>query len=110
MADTIGTGRFVSIQNIEEGDIIDFVYDNDRKYALVLNPNWNDKVHALKLERFDAESLIQILKEVKSIDNPSVLYDTFKDSKYVENRGYRTYKINKMSLIRKVFLKEETET
>lgn len=109
MPELVGTGRLVSLRDVKEGDIIDFVYENDRKFALVLNPNWEDKVHALKLERFDTDSLKEILKEIKGIDDPTVLYDTFKNSKYVENRGYRTYKIDKMSLIRKVSLKEERE-
>ena len=109
MARLVGTGKFISLRDLKAGYIIDFMYESDRKYALVLNPEWDGKLHALKIERFDTDSLLDLLKEIGEISESTLLYEKFKNSEYVENRGYRTYVLGKMTMVRRVFLAEENK-
>lgn len=105
----VGTGKFVSVDKLSAGDIIDFRYDGLRKVALVLNPNWEDKLHALKVAKFSDRELTELLQQIGEEKDPEKLYEQFKYSSYVAERPYRTYVLKRISLVRKVFLVDESK-
>ncbi len=104
--DVFGTRKFISMKKLTPGKIIQFTYDNEQKYALVLNPGWNGKMHALSLKSLTRESLSRLLKEIdlQTLTADS-LYDTYKISEFTETRPYRTYTLEKISALREIYLK-----
>lgn len=107
--DLFGTRRFVSRQKLRAGAVVQFTYDSEQKYALVLNPEWNGKMHALSLKSLSPEQLRVLLGEVKNLSTEQEVYEKYKASSYTENRPYRTYTIGKISTLREVFLKTKEE-
>lgn len=102
-----GIRQFVSKRSLSPGTVVQFTYDNEQKYALILNPEWEGKMHALSLRFLSRESLIRLLKEIKELgDTAEALYDRYKVSEYAESRPYRTYTIGKISALREIYLKE----
>jgi hypothetical protein len=104
--DLFGTRRFVSRQRLRPGAVVQFTYDSEQKYAVVLNPNWQGKMHALSLNNLSPEQLKMLLGELDNLQSEEEVYGKYKASTYTENRPYRTYTIEKMSAIREIFLKE----
>lgn len=107
--DLFGTRRFVSRQKLRAGAVVQFTYDAEQKYALVLNPEWNGKMHALSLKSLSPEQLRMLLGELKNLSTEQEVYEKYKASTYTESRPYRTYTIAKISTLREVFLKTKDE-
>lgn len=107
--DLFGTRRFVSRQRLRPGAVVQFTYDGEQKYAVVLNPEWQGKMHALSLNSLSPEQLKMLLAELERIEREEEIYEKYKISTYTENRPYRTYTIQKMSALREVFLKDIKE-
>lgn len=109
--DIFGTRRFVSRTNIKVGTIIQFTYDSEQKYAIVLNPDWEGKMHAISLKGIGAHDLRRLLNELKDNENNTAedLYKIYKSSEYTKERPYRTYINSKVSVLREVYLKEEVK-
>lgn len=104
---TLGVRSFVSRKNLTPGKVIQFTYDGEQKYALVLNPEWDGKLHALSLRDVDFNKFIQVRKLVGKDTNGEVLYSKFKTSTLVVDRPYRTYLLSKISALREIYVKEE---
>ena len=104
---SLGVRTFISRKNLTPGKVIQFTYDGEQKYALVLNPDWQGKLHGLSLKEVDLSKFIQIRDLVGSETNGEELYIQFKNSNFVVDRPYRTYLLSKMSALREVFVKEE---
>ena len=104
---TLGIRSFVSKGDLTSGKVIQFTYDGEQKYALVLNPEWQGKLHALSLKDIDLSKFVQIRKLVGKETDGELLYSKFRKSTFVADRPYRTYLLSKVSTIREVFVKEE---
>jgi hypothetical protein len=104
---TLGVRSFTSRLNLTPGKVIQFTYDGEQKYALVLNPEWQGKLHAVSLEDLDINQFVKIRKLVGDEKNGEVLYSRFKTSTLVADRPYRTYLLSKISTLREVYIKEE---
>lgn len=105
--DLFGTRRFVSRTKLNTGAVVQFTYDGEEKYAVVLDPEWNGKMHALSLRELSSDQLKNLLSELKGIVDREEIYDKYKSSSYTETRPYRTYLINKMKSLRQIYLKEQ---
>ena len=103
----MGTRSFVSKKDLTPGKVIQFTYDNEQKYALVLNPEWEGKLHALSIQNLNISQFLEIVKLVGKDTDGKILYNKFRNSKLLMNRPYRTYLLSKVSTLREVFIKEE---
>lgn len=104
-----GTRRFTSRSKLKPGTVVQFTYDGEQKYALVLDPDWEDKMHALSLKTLSPDGLKDLLAEVKDLDSRDEVYTKYKSSQYTESRPYRTYVISKIKALREIYLKEKKE-
>jgi len=104
---TLGIRSFTSIRLLTPGKVIQFTYDGEQKYALVLNPSWENKLHALSLKDININKFVQIRNLVGTETNGEILYSKFKTSTLVVDRPYRTYLLSKISALREVYIKEE---
>jgi len=104
---TLGIRTFVSRKDLTPGKVIQFTYDGEQKYALVLNPEWDGKLHGLSIKDINLSKFIDIRKLVGSDTDGQVLYSKFKTSGLLTDRPYRTYLLSKVSALREVFVKEE---
>lgn len=104
---TLGIRSFLSRDNLAPGKVIQFTYDGEQKYALVLNPEWEGKLHALSIQNIDISKFSSIIKLVGSETDGDILYSKFKNSALVVDRPYRTYLLSKISALREVFLKTD---
>lgn len=105
MAIELGRRSFTSSKDLVPGKVVQFTYEGEQKTALVLNPNWKGKMHALSLKVVDLNNIQELMNSVKSNTNPDIIYEQFKNSKYVADRPYRTYLLNKISSLREVYVK-----
>lgn len=103
----LGVRKFTSVGNLKPGSIVQFTYNDDQKYALVLNPQFNGKMHALSLKGLSSEDLKQLLREIPEIASPDTLYEQYKNSGYTVGRPYRTYTVSKIKTLREIYLNEE---
>lgn len=100
-----GVRRFTSQKGLTPGKVVQFTYDDEQKYALVLNPTWEGKMHALSLRSVNAGSMQEILSLVGSKQDPDQIYSLFKTSKFVADRPYRTYLLSKIRALREIYIK-----
>jgi hypothetical protein len=101
-----GTRKFTSIAKLTPGTVVQFTYDGEQKYAVVLDPEWQKKMHALSLRNLSVEQLQNLLGEIKDITSRDELYAKYKSSQYTELRSYRTYSIEKVKTLREIYLKD----
>ena len=104
---TLGVRSFVSKGNLIPGKVIQFTYDSEQKYSLVLNPEWEGKLHALSLRDINLSKFIEIRKLVGDDTDGQRLYAKFRNSPLLVDRPYRTYLLSKVSTLREVYIKEE---
>ena len=104
---TLGVRSFVSRKDLTPGKVIQFTYDGEQKYALVLNPEWEGKLHALSIRDVNVSKFIEIRKLVGSDTDGQLLYNRFRNSTLLTDRPYRTYLLSKVSTLREIFVKEE---
>jgi hypothetical protein len=106
--DIFGIRKFASLKKLAPGSVVQFTYDREQKYALVLNPEWEGKMHALSLKYLSRDSLVRLFVEIKELnDTAEALYERYKISEYAESRPYRTYTISKISALREIYLKDQ---
>jgi hypothetical protein len=102
----LGVRRFVSRRDLTPGKVVQFTYDGEQKYAMVLNPDWEGKMHALSLQTFTPDSLQEMFELTKGESDERIIYDKFKNSAFVGERPYRTYLLSKVSTLREVYIKK----
>lgn len=100
-----GIRKFISINQLNAGKVVQFTYDGEQKYAVVLNPSWEGKMHAISLKSITESAMRTLLEELKGQTNQIDIYEKYKMSPYTESRPYRTYSINKIRSLREIFLK-----
>lgn len=103
-----GVRRFTARAKLKSGTVVQFTYDGEQKYAMVLNPEWEGKMHALSLKSLSPDGLKTLLKELSDEDNADAIYSKYKTSTYTETRPYRTYSLSKIRSLREIYLKELT--
>lgn len=97
-----------SLDEVREGDVIAFTYDGKQRAAFVLNPNYENKVHCLAMERIPRRVLLGEIISFMDIKldggiGPKQFYDANVGTTPVrEYDAYRTFIISKMQNIRKV--------
>lgn len=101
----LGIRQFISSRNLTPGKVIQFTYDAEQKHAVVLDPEWNGKMHALSLKSVDITSLSEIFKLIKDNTDGRAIYSKLQTSRFIENRPYRTYLLSKVSALREIFIK-----
>lgn len=105
MAIELGRRSFTSRRDLVPGKVVQFTYDGEQKTALVLNPEWQGKMHALSLKSINLNDVQEIIEVIKGITDSDVMYDALRNSKYVVDRPYRTYLLSKISALREVYIK-----
>lgn len=103
--DLFSIRKFVAKNTLKSGTVVQFTYDGEQKYAVVLNPEWEKKMHAISLRDMTPNLLQSLLKEIKEGDDPTILYDRYKNSQFTNVRPYRTYSIEKIRNLRQIYLK-----
>lgn len=93
-----------SVYEVEVGSVIQFMYDGKQKTAIVLNPEWNGKLHALRLREIQMQTMQRLLESIRPDREEKLVLAKYKESRYVKDRPYRTYIIDKISNVRKVEL------
>lgn len=104
--DIFGTRKFTSVSKLTPGTVVQFTYDDEQKHAVVLDPNWEGKMHALSLKNISPDDLRKFLIELVQITSKEEIYSRYKNSPYTVNRPYRTYSLTKVSALREVYLKQ----
>lgn len=124
--------RFISITNVLPGMMIQFNYTkksggSGSYTVLVVDPNrQNDhasepQLHGFVIDELSDSQLIEFFASFGKITkfdyedrrasvveelNTDEAYTTFKSSKYVDNRSYRTFNLSSMSSVRQILLGE----
>jgi hypothetical protein len=104
-----GTRKFTSRTKLTPGVVVQFTYDGEQKYAVVLDPDWENKMHAVSLKNLSPDQLKNLLSELKGLNSREEIYSKYKTSQYTESRPYRTYIIKKISTLREIYLKSTGE-
>jgi hypothetical protein len=82
------------------GDIIQFMYNEEKKTVMVLNPAWERKMHALDLNSIPRIYFLPILRESRSLTiKPKAFYEIKlkKDAKLKKLLAYRTFNVDKIA-------------
>jgi hypothetical protein len=108
--DLFGTRKFTSFSKLTPGAVIQFTYDGEQKYALVLDPEWQNKLHAISLKNLSTDQLKSLLGDLKKVSSREEVYANYKSSQYTELRSYRTYSIEKIKTLREIYLKDVSTT
>lgn len=93
-----------SIREVEVGSVVQFMYDGKQKVIIVLNPEWDGKLHALRLRQIQIQTMQRLLDNIQLDKDEKQVLNKYKNSSYVKDRPYRTYMIDKISVVRKVEL------
>jgi hypothetical protein len=104
-SELLGTRRFVSVKTLEPGMVIQFTYDGAQRHAIVLNPDFGGKLHAISIAHIGPLKFIDLLRDIHGMDDPMQIHEKITNSQYVENRPYRTFLHRKMHNIRNIHLK-----
>lgn len=97
-----------TISKLMPGDIIKFFYDAELKYARVLNPEWDGKLHALKIEKIESANILtvdatkQLEKDVFSRVDSKILMEKYGIFDGINRRIYRTYKVKNIKNLERV--------
>ena len=97
--------KLIDKTKLKTGDIIQFIYNGEKKTVMVLNPFWERKLHALDLNFIPRMFFLPILRESRSLTiKPKAFYEIKlrKDVRLKHFEAYRTFNVDKMGLVRKV--------
>jgi hypothetical protein len=89
----------VAITKVQPGDVIRFVYEGKQKVAMVMNPKWADKLHAISLNAISRNDFKKVISDIQFMDEQSV-YE--RDIRQNKNHPYRTYFLNKIKHVQRV--------
>lgn len=92
----------VRVKNLNPGDVIKFDYRNKLRYVLVLNADWENKLHGLTLRHVPHRLIPNILKEVVVKKPVNMYLHRVRQNPVLYYDSYRTYDIPKMISVRKV--------
>lgn len=102
--------KLANINNRDVGMVVRFQYEGETKHAIILDVKYDGKMHAIKLDdNLSTRLLKSLLLELKDNENYDSLVNRYMNAPYTPDRAYRTYIIDKMKNVQRVFLKEEQE-
>ena len=87
-----------SVRDVTPGDVITFMYKLKKKYVLVLNNEYQDKMHGLSLEMIDRPDLLKLIRDLYLTRDPKAFYRQIEDT-VRRTDAYRTYDTDKISNI-----------
>lgn len=64
----------------EAGMVVQFTYDNETKYALIVDPEWEGKMHAIKLEINNQKDLENLLTDLDRYDDYDALVQRYSNA------------------------------
>ena len=93
----------VPTRSIQKGDIVSFLYEGERRLALILQPSFEKKTHALVLENLTRPAVMRISSLIFS-QSPQVFYETYlSQNTVIKNSGsYRTFETRKITSPKRV--------
>jgi hypothetical protein len=94
-------------QDILPGTVLQFTYNGKQRYAIIVTPNWLDKMHAIQIKDIGPTKLIQLLEELQPFElaDPQDIQGAFTATEYTDDRPYRTFTLDKVTQIKQVVLK-----
>lgn len=98
-----GTARFVSINKLASGDVISFMYEGEQRWVMVLDPDYNGKLHGLTLGLLPRNTLIE--KVIDPMYDHGEPYELYYKALFKVAAGwdvYRTFNIPKIRQIRRM--------
>jgi len=105
-------GRFISKDSMDTGDIVEFVYDTERKYMLVLSPEFEGKVHGVDLNQVSINDFTDMIREYIDLGTVAMKFDSdrvdpemmYRRIKPIvsRTRSYRTYLVEKITRTRSI--------
>lgn len=99
--------KLANINRRSAGMVVRFMYDGEMKHAIILDAKYEGKMHAIKLDDNLSESdLERLLSGIGEGDDYDRLVSSYMSSPFTLDRAYRTYIINKMRSVERIFLKE----
>lgn len=105
-------GRFITKDSMDTGDVVEFIYETERKYMFVLSPEFEGKVHGVDLNHVTINDFMDIINEYITLGtvamqfdpervNPEALYEGIKPI-VSRTRSYRTYLVDKITRTRAI--------
>ncbi len=114
--------RFIGINNVKSGMLVQFGYSkldnsNNSYTALVIDPNKNNYMHALLIDKLSDAELVSLVTQLGSLNyDPEAknapITDLQNDEAYKnytqikDKRLYRTFRLNKISNLRQILIGE----
>jgi hypothetical protein len=114
--------RFIGINNVKSGMLVQFGYskldNSSNSYtALVIDPNKNNYMHALLIDKLSDAELVSLVTQLGSLNyDPEAknapITDLQNDEAYKnytqikDKRLYRTFRLNKISNLRQILIGE----
>jgi hypothetical protein len=87
------------------GMVVQFLYESETKYALIADPDWDGKMHAIKLEITNQKDLEELLTDLDRYDDYDAIVAKYTRKSYVPDRPYRTYLVDKVRNLKEIYLK-----
>ena len=87
-----------SYRDLNIGDIITFDYKLKERYVLVLNRDYQDKLHGLSLEMIGRGDLLPLMHELFLTRDPKTFYSRIDDI-VKKTDAYRSYNLPEISNI-----------
>lgn len=99
---------------IRTGQVLEIQYtkvdgEKDTAMILVTDPEYDGKLHALKLTSLSETEMESLISDIRSVtrsntENKTAIYDSLKNSPYAVIRPYRTYIKNNISSVKRITL------
>lgn len=97
IADPIGSDY------LRKGQIVTLMYKGEQRWVLVVDPNWEQKVHVLDMKYLPRRAVLRLLNEAPPSLTPRQFYELFVNKAWVkEFRAYRTYDRAQISDVREI--------
>lgn len=101
-----GVRRFISKRALGPGKVVQFTYDGNQRYGMIVHANWEGKMHVLAADDISEVELVEMFILTQGT-NSSLIYERFKSSWLYPQRPYRTYLWTKIRTVREVYIKPE---
>lgn len=100
----ISKPKKIERNNIEVGDVVQFMYNGEERTVFVLNPEYQMKLHGLSMNAIDRRTMmVEVFAKSDLYVSPSDFYSRVVSQDAIKKTdSYRTYDLNKMGNIRKL--------
>jgi hypothetical protein len=98
-----GAAKYVKRSEISSGDVVSFMYDGEQRWVMVLDPDFEGKLHGLTLGTLPRRTLIdKIIDPMYDHGEPYDLYYKALYKTVAKWDTYRTYNIPKIGQMRRM--------